>query len=149
MQRTMLIALLPILLVCCGCAVLNDNNRPTLNLVEARLRPADREPTFSDWALIVPVGTLAVAADALVVHPVMVLDDAWRDTKDAVWSEFEWKEHYVTECALLPLRALMTPVWFLPDWLIRGWFDVEPNTGEDEAKVEELKPDEPQPTAAN
>ena len=135
MCRKLLLVLLPVVFLClCGCAVLNRDNRHTFNLVRDKLVPRDQSPTVGHYCLLVPAGFIAVTLDALIVHPVTVFDEAWLDTASALWSGFRWDERYVTECAMLPFRAALTPFVYLPCWLARAAFDI----GEEEANPPEV-----------
>ena len=130
MQKLVPLLLLTVF-VCCGCAVLNPENRHTFNIVKSNLVPRHQDPTFWQYCLLVPAGLAAVALDTVVVHPLMVLDDAWQDTENVLWARFEWQDHYVTECGTLPFRVAATPFVYLPVWLMRSAFDI--NGPEEEA----------------
>ena len=85
--------------------------------------------------LILIGGGLAIATDALVIHPISVLDDAQRDTMAYCWRSFGQPGHFVTDSASLPVRLIATPFIYLIDWGGRCIADVEPSphptSGED------------------
>jgi len=142
-MRTLRLGLLPALVICCGCAVLNPENRRTFNFVKQTLVPRYEEPNFWQYCVLVPAGLGAVTLDTFIVHPAMVLDDAWDDTAALLWSRFEWEDHYVTECALLPLRAATTPLVYVPIWLFRAAFDVSESEEQPSVEVPPPPPDTP------
>lgn len=125
MRRCLVALILAAVVLCSGCAVLNPANRRTYNHVRNSLVPRYQEPTLGQYCVLVPAALVAVTLDTFIVHPAMVLDDAWRDTASLLWTDFDWEAHYVTECAKLPFRTILTPVVYLPTWLVHSIFDVE------------------------
>ncbi|MBN1774375.1 MAG: hypothetical protein JXB32_24150 [Deltaproteobacteria bacterium] len=107
-----------------GCAIMNRDNTPTLNLVEDKLWPESTAARIAVSPLVFPVGLGAALVDACVVHPVSVADDAAEITSDNLWEDLKWDDRYVTECAALPWRALSTPVLFGAVFLTRSLFDI-------------------------
>jgi hypothetical protein len=107
-----------------GCAVFNRANTPALNFVEQHLVPKENPGRTLSYPLIIPVGFVATTVDMFLLHPVSVVDDAWRDTTDALWDSFDWQQHYVTTSASLLPRTLATPLIFTGDFLGRSSFDI-------------------------
>ena len=138
MVRICLVALLPAVLVCCGCAVFNPENTPTTNWLQKALTPPDRDPTFGETFVLWTGGALTMTLDAVIVHPAMSFDDAWHDTVRFLWSDLDWEGDYVTECARLPLRAVATPFVYIPMWLKHSILDVK---REETVRPEELVPE--------
>ena len=130
MSRASLIALVAAIALCSGCAVFNRDNTPTLNFVEDELLPEAKPARYFAYPLLLPVGLVALTIDAFIVRPITVADDALLDTKEALWEDFDWKEHYVTECFTLIPRTAFTPVVFPACFLARSTFDIEPKGGE-------------------
>ena len=123
MLRTILLC--SILHACAGCAIFDADNRRTLNALDRHLAP---ESSAARWALApagLPLGLLAGAADLVVVHPVSVVDDAWKDTVELCWTPRD--ESRFRRAVLLPLAILGTPVIFTGDWLGRALFDIPPH----------------------
>jgi len=109
-------------LVCCSCAFTNPRNRPLMNWCERHLVPESTAGKAVTAPVVLPVCLAAGVLDTVVVHPVMVADQAWYDTDSVLWGPTG--RGYVTECALLPLRAAFTaPLWAL-DFTGRVLFDV-------------------------
>jgi len=113
-----------LLILCAGCAVFDRHNTPTLNWVEKHLVPDDPTARLLTYPLTIPAGLVAVTADALVVHPASVVDDAWRDTDEVLWHNFHWNEHYATACTTLAPRAVLTPPVVAGDFLARALFAI-------------------------
>ncbi|MHC4860182.1 MAG: HEAT repeat domain-containing protein, partial [Planctomycetota bacterium] len=121
-----------------GCAWLNRDNTPLLNLVEENLWPESTGSRLAVFPVVFPLGFVAITGDAFVVHPITVVGDAIEDTGDALWDDWDWDEQYVTECAAIPWRAVATPFVFTGDFLGRAMFDV-PRRAEEERKEERKK----------
>jgi hypothetical protein len=130
MNRLFAIFCIAALVVCSGCAVMNRDNTPTLNLVEKKLLPTETPQRYLVYPVLIPVGLGAVAIDALVVHPISVADDAAEDVRVALWRDLDWKNRYATECVLLPPRAVSTPFALLVCFFGRSVFDISPRGGE-------------------
>jgi hypothetical protein len=114
------------LLLVSACAVSDERNRLTLNAMDAHLAP---ESTAARWAVApvaFPAALLGLAADALVVHPATVFDDAWRDTDDWLWTP-DPSESRFRRAMLLPLVVLATPLVYAGDWLGRAVFAIDPH----------------------
>lgn len=107
-----------------GCAFMNRDNTPALNMVEEQLWPEATGWRIAVFPVVFPVGLVAVIVDAMVIHPATVIDDAAGDTGDVLWDNWEWDDHYVTECTILPWRAVVTPFVFIGDFLGRSFFDI-------------------------
>jgi hypothetical protein len=109
-----------------GCAWSNRANRPVWNAFEERLVPEADAAFYATLPLTVPAGVLSILADTFVVHPVQVMDDAWKDAEH-LWLELEWEREYYTELALLPLRVIGTPVVLVFTFLARSMFNIPPH----------------------
>ncbi len=106
-----------------GCAIMNRDNTPLLNLVEENLWPDSTGMRIATFPVVFPAGAVAVVLDMVIVHPAMIVDDSLGDTGDVLWDNWEWDEKYVTECACLPWRALFTPIVFGGNFIGRALFD--------------------------
>ena len=69
-----------------------------------------------------PVGVAAGVADAVVVHPLTQVDEAWRDTLDVLW-DYDQSSSF-RQVLLTPLSVLATPLVFAGDWFCRAVFDL-------------------------
>lgn len=112
-----------------GCAFLNRDNLLLFDAFERHLVPDAGEATAAHVAtapLTYPSGLVLIVLDAFLTHPVLIVDDAWRDTEEALWDDFDWREQYVTELAVLPFRTLGTPLLLLASFFGRSMFDFPP-----------------------
>jgi hypothetical protein len=110
-----------------------------LNQVEEHLWPEDTALRVAVFPLVFPAGLAAVLIDACVAHPASVIGDAAKDTGDVLWDNWEWEDHYVTECAILPWRAVLSPLVFTCDFLARAFFDIPPRSPLEELDEEGAK----------
>ncbi|MEZ5964163.1 MAG: hypothetical protein R3F56_09985 [Planctomycetota bacterium] len=107
-----------------ACAMAEPANRYTLNAMDAHLAPSSNGARWAALPLTLPAGVVGLAADALVVHPIRVLDDAWGDTVEYLWRPRE--ESRFRRAVMAPVRGLATPLVFVGDWLTRAVFAVPP-----------------------
>jgi len=116
-----------------SCAIGNEDRRRVLNYLDENVAPSSDAARWLVAPVALPVGLLAGAADAVVVHPLSQIDDAWLDTADILW-EFDHDSNFRT-VLLTPLSAVATPFVFGVDWMVRSVFDIDdhPDTvGDDE-----------------
>lgn len=126
MRRSSCVVCSGVLAVLSGCAWTNRDNRPVWNAFESHLVPESSTTFALTLPFTVPVGFAAILADTLFVHPLRVVDDAAHDALD-VWDNLTIRdEHYYTNVATVPFRALGTPVVFSFSWLGRSLFDLPP-----------------------
>lgn len=122
-RRARVVSSLAFALMLAGCAFMNRENTPLLNVVERRLVPATTGIKVLVSPIVVPVGIAAGATDVFVVHPLMVIPPAARDVRNF------WRQRidgYVTRMGAVIPRAAVTPVLFAGSWLGRSAFDVGP-----------------------
>jgi hypothetical protein len=105
-----------------SCAWTARANRPLWNVFEPNLVPGSDGAFYATLPLTVPAGIGAIVLDTFVAHPLQVVDDAFGDAAD-LWTGIDLADGYYTESALLPLRAVATPLWFLGSFLGRSMFD--------------------------
>ena len=131
--------------LCSGCAVFERSNRPLLNWFESSVIPENNIARNLTYPLTVPGGVVALALDMTIIHPACSTKYALKDTDEALWTDLDWGEQYVTECTLLPFRAAFTPVVFTGDLLLRSMFDIgdgyteEPDEEETKRQEEEIQ----------
>ena len=114
---------LAVVLLAGGCAVFNPQNTPVLNTVEAAVPSAGLGRVIG-FPLLLPFGVAALSLDMVIVHPVSVADDAWRDALDALWRELDWDTEYVSSVTWIPMRTCFTPAVWAGSLLFRSCFDV-------------------------
>ena len=119
MRRTALVV--PLLLLCCSCAVMDEENRHLVPWVEDHLVPETTVGKVLAAPVVLPVGVAAGILDAFIFHPITVVDDAYEDTADALWRDS--RLDYVAQCGSLPFKTAATPVVFVVDFAGRAMFD--------------------------
>jgi len=139
--RARIIVLVACLLLCAGCAAFNRDNTPTLNFVENKVLPEKGAGRYVAYPLLLPVALAAVTVDAVIVHPISVAHDAYLDTKEALWEDFDWQHRYFTECFALVPRTVATPIVLAACFLGRSTFDIEPRGGR--PRLRERRPSRP------
>ena len=90
-----------------SCAVENHERRKLLNYLDANWAPSSTSGRWLASPIALPVGVLAGATDAVVLHPISQIDDAWVDTVDVVW-DFGASTDFRT-VLLTPLSAVAAP----------------------------------------
>jgi len=112
-----------LLSVLAGCAVLNEDNRRFLNVMDGAIQPGSTGGRIALAPAMVPVGTVALVADMFVVHPVCVIPDAADDVYELYWKprDIDW----LRKTLLFPVIVIATPPTFLFDWLGRSIFHFE------------------------
>jgi len=100
----------------------NEDRRHVLNYLDANWSPNSTTGRWLVSPVALPVGIVAGVTDAVVVHPITQIDDAWVDTIDVVW-DFGPSTDFRT-VLLTPLSAAATPVVFGVTWLWRSVFDI-------------------------
>jgi len=127
----------------------NGDRRHLLNYLDANWTPGSAtgsapSSTTGRWLaapLALPVGLVAGVADAVVLHPISQVDDAWIDTVDVVW-DFRGSTDFRT-VLLTPLSAVATPVVFGVTWLWRSVFDIDDSVAEASSVDVVEEPSEP------
>ena len=72
---------------------------------------------------------VGLATDAVIVHPVFSIDDAWGDTVELLWSPRD--ESSLRQALFAPVAAIATPVVFATDWVWRSLWAIDPRDEED------------------
>lgn len=109
-------------LLACACAMGNGDRRLLLNHLDAEWAPESNAGRWLLAPVALPVGVVAFATDAVVVHPATQVDDAWGDTVEALWT-FDHGSRF-RNALVTPLSAVATPVVFPVVWIWRSVFDV-------------------------
>ena len=142
--RSPRVASLSTLLLLGACAWSNPDNRPVWNAFEQRVVPEQGPWFYASLPATAPLGVGAILVDALVAHPLQVVDDAARDAAN-LWDpeRLDFEQAYYTQLAGLPVRAVFTPIVFGGSWLGRCVFDLPPHEPElSEAEQLELQEQE-------
>ena len=105
-----------------SCAMGNSDRRRLLNYLDANGTPQSTAGRWLAAPVALPVGIVAGATDAIVLHPLSQIDDAWVDTADVLWDFGPSTDFHAV--LLTPLSAVATPVIFGVTWLWRSVFDI-------------------------
>jgi len=95
-----------------GCAFMKAKNTPLFNTVEEHLWPAQRPMQIAAFPAVFPIGAAALATDAVVVHPLMVIDDAAEAAEEDLWYGLEWEKSWLGASMGLTWRVAWAPVNF-------------------------------------
>ncbi len=107
-----------------SCAVVERENRRLLSALDEHAIPASEPARWALAPIALPLGLAAVTTDAVIVHPATVLDDAWGDTVEWLWTSRG--DSRFRRAVMLPLVTIATPVVFSGDWLGRAVFAFPP-----------------------
>jgi hypothetical protein len=111
------------LALCAGCAVINEENRRVLNLMDGWIQPDSTETRIALAPVMVPVGTMTLATDMVIVHPLYMIPEAADDVYELYWKPREMD--FFRKALLFPVIVVATPPTFLIDWLGRIFFVIE------------------------
>ncbi|MCA8974950.1 MAG: hypothetical protein KDC98_09520 [Planctomycetes bacterium] len=112
-----------------ACSMFERDNRRTLNWLDAELAPESSGVRYALLPVSIPVGLVGLATDAVIVHPVFSIDDAWGDTVELLWSPRD--ESSLRQALFAPVAAIATPVVFATDWVWRSLWAIDPRDEED------------------
>ncbi len=112
-----------------GCMLTRPDSGPAFRYVQDNMIPENRTAQYALLPVFIPVGAAAALTDAAIIHPVSIIADTADDTGDALWKRMDWDGQYMTEAAVLPWRAVLTPVFFAGMWTGRVLFEI-PNEAE-------------------
>jgi len=118
-----------LLCLCGGCAMGARENRRLTTVLSDHLTP---DAAWGRWSLLplaIPVGGVSLVTDTFVVHPACSLPNAWLDTAATLWG-FDLCDRYYSNAMTIPIRATLTPILFVSDWLVRSGWDVDPPDGD-------------------
>jgi hypothetical protein len=105
-----------------GCAVLDQDNRRLLNGMDSIVQPESTTMRIALAPVAIPLGTVGVVTDMVLIHPFCVIPDAADDTYQLYWKprDIDW----LRKALLFPVCVVATPPTFIVDWLWRSIFDV-------------------------
>lgn len=103
-----------------SCAVMERENRRTLNSLDEHWSPSSEAGRWAAAPVALPAALVGLVVDGLIVNPAVVVDDAWADTVDWLWTPKG--ESRFRRAVMLPLAALATPFVYVGDWIRRGFF---------------------------
>ena len=104
----------------CGCAVFDKDNRRTLNLLDENIQIKSTAGQIALAPVMIPVGTLALTTDAVVVNPAAQIPKAGDDVYDLYWKPRD-ADFFIKSVVFLPI-VVLTPPTFVGDILLRCMF---------------------------
>ena len=122
-----LLVLLAVMSAGSGCAILHEDNRRLLNMLD--VAAADTVTTDTTVGkvifapLYIPVGIVAGVADAVLVNPAVAAPAAGRETYDLVWQEPS--ESNVESVLMFVPKVVASPIVFAGYWLFLTLFPVQ------------------------
>lgn len=112
-----------VLILLPACAWQNPDNRILWDAFETRWVPENEPAASLALPLTVPAGIVAILLDVTVVHPALVIDDAFEDAR-SVWDDIDWQAEYWFQSAMVPSRCAFTGVVFVFSLVGRVLFDI-------------------------
>jgi hypothetical protein len=106
-----------------GCAPIHADNRYGLAHLDEYLVPESESARWALAPVAVPVGLATYLVDGLVIHPFMVWDDAWTDTRDLLWDTRD--DSPFRRSVSFPFRVVGTPVIWVLDFVARWLLPLE------------------------
>jgi hypothetical protein len=107
-----------------GCAVLEQQNRLTLNTLDRMARDSRVSKSTTARVALAPLavsgGLIAGAFDMAVVTPVRAVKPAAHDTYESLWENPKGSE--LRQAMLLLPKVIATPLVFTTDWTFRSLF---------------------------
>jgi len=102
-----------------GCAILHEDNRRLLNMLDVAMADTVATRTTVGKVLFapfyIPVGLAAGVADAVLVNPAVAAPAAGRETHDLVWKK--QPESRVEHVLLFVPKVVASPIVFSGYWL--------------------------------
>ena len=127
LRRAHMVCVLIALLSSAGCAILQEENRRLLNMLDDAVADTVTTDTATGRVLFapfyVPVGLVAGAADAVLVNPSVAAPAAGREAYDIVWKGQPGGR--VEQVLMFAPKVVATPVVFAGYWLFFSLFPVE------------------------
>lgn len=111
-------------LVLASCSMLDRDNRRLVSTLDESLTPSTPTARAVLLPVAVPLGTAALCVDAVAVHPLAVVPDAFGDAVELLWTSDE--ESSLRKALFTPLAAAATPAVFAGAWLFRATWPVKP-----------------------
>lgn len=108
-----------------SCAIVEKNNRPVLEWMDDTLAPGSSTGRVLLAPLILPIGLVGAATDAVIVRPATSFDDAYHDTADLLW-DFEIESRF-WKILHAPLATIASPIVYAGSFTARCLFPVDDN----------------------
>ena len=106
-----------------GCAIVDKENRRTLNLLDDAIQIESTAGKICAAPIFVPVGTVAGLLDMVVIHPVFSVPKAADDTLDLIWRDPKGSDF--RQILIFVPKLIITPIYFSGDWVLRILFPID------------------------
>lgn len=108
-----------------NCAFLNPRNRPITSYLDEKSAEINKSTTSRIVLspIVVPVGTITIFSDILIIHPVSTVIPASKDAYKFIWKDPSGS--IVRETFLFVPKLIFTPPYILVDMFLRSLFDFE------------------------
>ena len=116
-QMTFCLMLFVLCISASGCAVMEGDNRRTLNVLDETVQIESVPGRVAAAPVFIPVGLTALSLDMAVVHPATALPKALDDTYEVVWENPNGSGF--SQALLIIPKIVGTPVIFSFDWIGR------------------------------
>jgi hypothetical protein len=121
---TMAMLFMFFLIITSGCAVMNRENRPLLEGLDAVVKNNGLASSTTARIMLAPlavmVGTAAVAIDMALITPVRATHPAFDDTTAWIWKNPQGSD--MRQAILFLPKVAITPVVITTDWACRSLF---------------------------
>lgn len=100
-----------------GCAMFEKDNRRCLNILDEYIQFESTAAKICFAPVGVPLGTVTLAVDAVVVNPIAVIPQAGDDVYQIYWKprDLDWFK----KSLIFPIIVILTPPTFVGDWTLR------------------------------
>ena len=117
-----LVCLLAVLGSWAGCAIVEKENRRTLNALDKAVQIESTGGRIAAAPVFIPVGVAAALADMVIVHPIASVPKAADDTSEDIWEDPTSSPFW--EMMLFVPKVIVTPLYFTGAWVLRVLFPI-------------------------
>lgn len=111
------------IIVFSGCAIIEKDNRRTLNFMDEKIQIESTWGKVGAAPVFIPVGTVAAATDMVIVHPLVSIPKAATDTSEVIWENPKGSDF--RQMMLLLPKVISTPLYFTGDMTLRCLFPID------------------------
>ena len=106
-----------------GCAFMNRDNRRLLSKLDEAVQPKSAAARVVLAPAAIPAASIALAADAVVIHPLTVIPKSWDDVYELYWKNPE--EQWLRAAVFFGPKVALTPPTFVGDWALRSLLNIK------------------------
>ena len=106
-----------------NCAFLNPRNRPLTSYLDEKTQDVKSTTARVGLApIVIPVGTVTLFSDILIIHPVSTILPASNDAYIYIWKDPSGS--IIRETFLFLPKLIFTPPFIIIDMALRSIFDI-------------------------